>query len=135
MQTVHSALGPIPAAMARFAQKSLPAELSQPGGGMKGPEPRRRDIMPRREGVAGSVWGRPAAPPALSPEPSVCSIPDHQQVPSALRPKCCRKEPMNALREIKRIRARSALGLWLLISLWLFICLFVLAAIGLHWKL
>lgn len=106
MQTVHSGLRPIYRGMPRFARQDLPAELSQSAGGMKGLNPRRRDIMPQGKGVAGLVWGRPAT-----------------------------LLPLNSLSKIKRIRARSTVALWLLIGLWLFICLFVLLAMGLHWKL
>src|SRR5690348_10196995 len=106
MQTVHSGFGPIHRGMPRFAREDLPTELSQPAGGMEGLKPRRRAIMPLREGVAGLEWGRPATLP-----------------------------PLNSLSKVKRIRARSTVAFWLLIGLWLFISVFVLLAMGLHWNL
>ena len=126
--------------MARFAEEALPAALSQPAGGMKGLNPRRREVMPLREWGAGLVWGRPA-PLSLGvavlagSEFSVFSTPIRNRLLEAVRSQCFSEEPMNPLSEIKRIRARSALGLWLLISLWIFICVFVLTAMGLHWEL
>jgi hypothetical protein len=126
--------------MARFAAEALPAALSQPAGGMKGLKPRKRDVMPLREWGAGLVWGRPAPLPLGAPvlagsEFSVFSTPIRNRLCLAVRPQCFSEEPMNPLSEIKRIRARSALGLWLLIGLWIFIGVFVLTAMGLHWEL
>lgn len=92
-----------------------------------------RGKMPLRGGAAGLVWGRPAPLPfataALTLAQSMFPRRFADETPRDSHPR------LNVGKEIRRIKARSERMLRLLIALWAFICLFVLLAMGLHWKL
>src|SRR5579859_3754071 len=112
----------------RFGLPNLPAGLSQPAGGMNGLTVEDREIMPPWEGVAGLVWGRPAPLPLGIRDlagPSFCSFTTllRESSPAPSDRPYGREETLNEGTEIRRIRVRSALALWLLVGLWLFICL------------
>ena len=111
--------------------------MSRPASGTTGLIRNNYGKVPPCGGAAGLVWGLPAplrfGAPVLTRTQSVFpgfsgEAPARVSHPSG-------KPTWSACGEIRRIRARSQRMLWGLIGLWLFICLFVLLALGLHWKL